>query len=172
MKIVLVGYMGSGKSTVGVLLAQQLELPFIDLDAFIEAQEGMKISELFERKGVVYFRKLERTALEALKRSSDSFVLATGGGAPCYGDNMTLINEFANGVVYLKLSIPNLIERLSVEKEKRPLIAHLSKEQMEEFVRKHLFERSYYYNMAAVVIDTSGKTPLEVSTAIQKDMLL
>ena len=168
MKIVLIGYMGSGKSTVGALLAKQLAIPFIDLDSYIETLTAMTVSELFEKKGAIYFRKLERQALETLLSSENSCVLATGGGAPCYGDNTAFIKIHADQLVYLKLSVESLVKRLSIEKDKRPLIAHLDALEMEDFIRKHLFERSFYYNQANLVCQIKEASAQEIAVEIKE----
>lgn len=83
MKVVLLGYMGSGKSTVGIKLAKKLSLPLIDLDHFIEEKEQMSIGELFQNKGEIYFRKQEMSYLEFLLSSSEAMILSLGGGTPC-----------------------------------------------------------------------------------------
>ena len=159
MKIVLLGYMSSGKSSVGKLLAKQMQYDFIDLDHYISENEGMPISEIFNLKGELYFRKKEKEYLEKILRSSTTtnLVLSLGGGTPCYYNNMRLILE-QTGInsVYLKVNIETLLQRLWKEKEHRPLIAHYKdKEGLEEFIRKHLFERQFYYLKAQHVIDVS-----------------
>ena len=128
MKLVLVGYMGSGKTTTGKILAERLGIPFIDLDHYISEKLGMSITDLFKNKGAVFFRKVEREALLHLGHSDDSFVLSTGGGTPCFGDNLENMKVFPNTiVVYLKLSIPELVTRLEGEMDQRPLLAGLDK---------------------------------------------
>lgn len=166
MKIVLVGYMGSGKTTVGKWLAQALKVPFIDLDAFIEETYNDKVSEIFAKKGVIFFRKAERKALEYIATHYKAYVLATGGGAPCYGDNMKFIKEMAQQTIYLKVRLATLAMRLEREKENRPLIAHLSKKALPEFLGKHLFERAIFYNQAGLVVDATDKDPAAVSKKI------
>lgn len=166
MKIVLVGYMGSGKSTLGPLLADRLGIPFIDLDHHIETKIGLSISEIFEQKGAIFFRKQERKVLEELCAGQDDFVLATGGGAPCYGDNMTYMKSHSDQIIYLKLSVASLLARLTPSKQHRPLIAHLEGEALEDFLRKHLFERAFYYNQAQIVLDMEGKEPSQSLTDI------
>lgn len=163
MKVNLLGYMGVGKSTLGQLLAETLDLHFIDLDSYIEKMEEISISELFERKGEIYFRKAESIALEEIIAKKEDFVLSLGGGTPVYGNNMKNIIE-APGVtsVYLKLNIHHVVEKLFQQKESRPLIAHYTdKIEFEEFVRKHLFERQQFYYMADHVLDVTDKTPSE-----------
>jgi len=170
MKIVLVGYMGSGKSTIGRLLANKLAVAFIDLDDYLEAEYGMTIKDIFDKKGIIFFRKAERNALKELVKSTESYVLATGGGAPCYGDNMKLITASSDAVVYLKMNIPDLIVRLLPERSQRPLISHLKESEMAEFLGKHLFERAPYYNQASIVLSVQQQSPEAVVIQIQKDL--
>ncbi|NNK18142.1 MAG: shikimate kinase [Maribacter sp.] len=148
MKIVLVGYMGSGKSTIGKLLADNLDYKFIDLDAYIEHSEKMEIPQIFKSKGEIYFRKKEFEYLNEILNTKDDFVLSTGGGTPCYGENMLAILKATPNVFYLKVSIALLINRLIEEKEQRPLISSIPNEELPEFIGKHLFERSYFYSQA------------------------
>ena len=92
MRIALVGYMGSGKSTVGKLLSERMSIPFIDLDKVIETREGKTIAALFGEKGETYFRQLESNALIEILSQNTPFILATGGGTPCFLDHMHLLN--------------------------------------------------------------------------------
>lgn len=159
MKTVLIGYMGSGKSSVGKKLAEILKIPFKDIDTEIEKHEGISISEIFREKGEIYFRTLESKILKKLLSQSESFVLATGGGTPCYGENMALMagKEDVN-TVYLKTPLAILTSRLFLEKDKRPLLAHLkTTEELNDFIRKHLFERIYYYNQSKYVVDNKAE---------------
>lgn len=159
MNIILIGYMGSGKSTIGKKLSEILNLELIDLDDYIQKMENLTISQIFATKGEIYFRKKEHFYLnELLKR--DDLILSLGGGTPCYGDNMSVILNAAHAhSIYLKSSIPNLVQRLSAEKLKRPLIAHLkTDEELTEFIGKHLFERSFFYNQSHQTIVTDGKS--------------
>lgn len=167
VKIILVGYMGSGKSTVGAALAKKLNLPFFDLDTYIEKAEEQSITALFESEGQIGFRKKEHLHLSALLENEHNFVLATGGGAPCYGGNMKVIVEATPNVFYLRVSIPELVSRLAPEKAGRPLIAHLSEDEMPEFLGKHLFERSHFYAEAHYTIACDKKTTDEISSEIE-----
>ena len=155
MKIVLIGYMGSGKSSVGKRLAEVLEIPFKDIDTEIVKQEGSSISEIFSKKGEIYFRIIENKILKDLLSQPESFVLATGGGTPCYGDNMAVMVEKEDVMtVYLKTPLDVLTFRLFQEKTNRPLLAHLkTEEELNDFIRKHLFERVYYYNQSKFIIE-------------------
>ena len=165
MKIVLMGYMASGKSTVGKLLARQLGADFIDLDEYIEAQEKKSISTIFLEKGEIYFRKLEHQMLTKVLDENPSMVLSTGGGTPCYGNNMQTILEHADHSVYLQLPIPELVDRISKEKEQRPLVRNIADADLPEFIGKHLFERIPYYSLATHVVDCGGK---DVETVVKE----
>ena len=149
--------MGSGKSTVGRSLSAKLALNALDLDDHIVKREALSISEIFQRKGEIYFRKLEGQYLKELLESEEKFILSLGGGTPCYGNNMDRILKTGSSV-YLKAGLNTLVERLKKEKESRPLIASLSEEQLTEFVAKHLFERRAFYERANFVVETDGKT--------------
>jgi len=157
MKVILMGYMGCGKSTIGKHLATTLQYEFVDLDSFIQKKEGSTIPEIFNNKGEIYFRKKENLYLKELLNEQKNLVLSLGGGTPCYGENMKAINNAEQALgFYLKASIPILVERLRMEKNERPLIDHLENDdELKEFVGKHLFERSYYYNQAqnTIIID-------------------
>lgn len=160
MILVLIGYMASGKSTFGRILAEKLHYEFIDLDDYIEKNEKSTISDIFKLKGEIHFRKLETQYLKELLESKKDLVLSLGGGTPCYSSNMNLILE-SNDVksIYLKASIPTLMARLKNEKGKRPLVAHIETDDMlAEFIGKHLFERSPFYSMANVTITTDNKS--------------
>ncbi|WGF92640.1 shikimate kinase [Aequorivita marisscotiae] len=168
MKIILIGYMGSGKSSVGKKLASVLNLPFKDLDTEIEQSENLSVSEIFSQKGEIYFRKTENKVLKTLLKQAGSFVLATGGGTPCYADSLTFMLEEPNTIlVYLKNSLEVLTNRLLLEKEHRPLLAHLnSEEEVNDFIRKHLFERTFYYNQANIIVESSAKNIAETTEEI------
>ncbi|MCW5517310.1 shikimate kinase [Muriicola sp. Z0-33] len=168
MRIVLIGYMGSGKSTIGKLLAEKLELDFNDLDNYIENKSGTTIPDIFKEKGEIYFRKIEHEYLNEILENESRLVLATGGGTPCYSGNMHAMLERSNAVIYLKMSIPRLIDRLSKEKDERPLIAHLEDKELPEFIGKHLFERSPFYAMAEHTILCDDKRPAEIVSEIQR----
>ena len=156
MKIVLLGYMGSGKSTLGKLLAKDLNLSFTDLDDYIVENEKMSISEIFKNKGEIYFRTIENTYLQKFLLEKDKYVLALGGGTPCYANNMEFIKNKGIKSFYLKASISTLIDRLLSAKQNRPLVANLENEKLPEFVAKHLFERRFYYEQADFTIQVDG----------------
>ena len=107
------GYMASGKSTIGNFLAKKLDFEFLDLDDYIEIQEGLTVKQIFSDKGEIYFRKLETRYLTKLLETEENIVLALGGGTPCYGNNLESILKNGNTIsVYLKASINSIIKRV------------------------------------------------------------
>jgi shikimate kinase len=143
MLIFLVGFMGSGKSTLGQRLARRLGYSFIDMDTRIEGEYGMTINEIFETLGEKAFRDMENQLLEEMFMQENA-VISTGGGLPCTGNNMDLINR--HGVsIYLRLEPSALINRLSRGKSRRPLIRHLSRPELEAFIEAKLREREPVY---------------------------
>ena len=165
MKVVLLGYMASGKSTVGQLLARQLGMEFIDLDEYIEANQKKSVKTIFSEKGEIFFRKLEHQMLAEVLEKGESIILSTGGGTPCYGNNMETILKESDHSIYLNLSIPSLVERLSKAKEERPLVKNIGREELPEFIGKHLFERRPYYMRAKHNLDCNG---LDAETVVEK----
>jgi shikimate kinase len=166
MKIIFLGYMASGKSTIGKEISKKLDMNFIDLDAYISEQEKQSISEIFKIKGEIYFRRIENMYLMKLLNSENDFVLSLGGGTPCYANNMELIQSSKAKSVYIKADIPTLVARLIEEKSARPLVANLENEKMTEFVAKHLFERRFFYEQASIILNTQNKTIQEVISEI------
>ncbi len=160
MNVVLIGYMASGKSTLGRILAKKINYDFIDLDDYIEEKEKRSVSDIFKSKGEIYFRKMETLYLKELLNNKTKLVLSLGGGTPCYSNNMDFIRNITNvKSIYLKASIPTLVARLKKEKSKRPLIAHIETDELlTEFIGKHLFERSHFYNLSEITITSDNKT--------------
>ncbi len=150
-RTVLIGFPGSGKSTVGKQLAERLGMAFIDLDVYIEEKYHTAIPLLFEKYGEAAFRTLEYAALcEVLER--EDVVIATGGGAPCHADAMDRINARAESI-YLRLSEDQLVERLRQSKKKRPLTDSLSLPALRQYVHDTLALREPYYLKAHTVWD-------------------
>ena len=159
MKIVLVGYMGSGKTTIGKLLAKELEISFLDLDEVIQDGVGDTIPNIFNAKGEIFFRKKENEYLNAVLSNKNDFILSTGGGTPCYSGNMKTMLDLADHVFYLKISIPGLVKRLIKEKDHRPLIKNIDDGDLPEFIGKHLFERNNFYLKATHIVECDNKAP-------------
>ena len=155
MKVFVVGYMGSGKTQTGYFLAKKLGFKFVDLDILVEEGVGMKIKDIFVEYGEEYFRKIESETLKSVATNNDNIVIATGGGAPCFFDNMKFMNE--QGItVYLKLSAKQLTERLKENKDKRPVISKYNETELAEFIKEHLKEReSRCYSLSHVIADMS-----------------
>lgn len=150
LKIVLVGLPGSGKTTFGKALAKQLNFTFIDLDQVIEQETGNTISQIFEQEGEGRFRELESFYLKKVLEGIEGFILSTGGGTPCFNDNMDLINE--KGVsVYLDVSLEEIIRRLGKDAfGKRPMFSGLGDGEAILKIKNLLASRENYYLQAKI----------------------
>lgn len=164
MKIFLIGFMGSGKTHWGRLLSQKLGIRFFDLDAQVTEHAGKTIPEIFESEGEEQFRLMEKDALHIITESHDSFVMACGGGAPCYFNNIDYMNQ-AGTTVWINAPSGILFERLIKEKNKRPLIKDLTEDQLRNFIHKKFADRKIYYEQANIVVD---EEPVELEKIIQK----
>ena len=172
MKIFLSGYMGSGKSEISQKLSSNLAFPLIDIDDQISLIEELTIPEIFKVKGELYFRRMETQVLEDVLEDPNDLIVALGGGTPCYGTNLDLIKNFPESkMIYLKASVDFLVKRLFKEKAQRPMISHLStQDDLEDFVRKHLFERGYYYNQSDLVVNVENRSPSEIANEIAEKL--
>ncbi len=148
--IFLIGYMGCGKSSVGKKLAKRLKLDFIDIDLSIEQMTGKSIARIFDQEGEDQFRQLERSILVSLC-SRSNIVVATGGGAPCFFDNMMLMNK-SGTTVYIKMHPASLTDRILSSDIERPLVRKFGKEDMPVYIAQHLKEREVFYNTAKITI--------------------
>ena len=157
-KIILLGYMGCGKSTIANRLSKTTHIPFVDLDKIIEEKTNSSINQIFEQHGEIYFRKLEHDVFVELLNAPENIIIGLGGGTPCYANNHELLKGDNVLSIYLKASIETLFERLAANKSKRPLIADKNDDEMKEFIAKHLFDRSFYYNHAQHKVVVDGKT--------------
>lgn len=149
--VYIIGFMGSGKTTVGKRLAAGLRWKFIDLDERIESHLGMSIPEIFQQEGEEYFRKAESNVLRELDTGPGT-VISTGGGTPCSENNMKYMLE-TGLTIYLKLTPEQLSSRLSGSAGNRPLLNNLSADDLTGFVVRKLDERESWYNRAALIID-------------------
>lgn len=152
-RIFLIGYMGVGKTTAGRELARVLNLEFIDLDHFIQNRYNKTIAQIFEEVGESGFREIEHKILKEVSDFED-VVVSTGGGAPCFFDNINVMNE-SGTTVYLKASPDLLADRLDTCKEKRPLIKDKSKDELLAFISENLVKRESFYSQAKIVFENS-----------------
>ena len=157
--------MGSGKTLVSKELSILNNFKIFDLDTEISKQNNRSITEIFKEKGEIFFRKTEKEVLEKILSSEKNIILSLGGGTPCYYNNIDLINEKTISV-FLKTNVKTLAQRLSSEKDKRPLIQNISNEDLPEFIAKHLFERNPFYNQAKITINTDNLSAREIAEEI------
>ena len=167
-RIFLIGYMGSGKTTIGKLVAKQLGYSFVDMDAHIEEKQFKTVSQIFAEKGEPEFRLLEQKCLHEVA-DFENVVISTGGGAPCFFDNIEYMN--AHGLsIYLKLTANELAERLElVGINKRPLLAGKSSTELRQFIAEALSKREPFYSKATYAL--SGDINLvvnEISELVKK----
>lgn len=151
MRVFLVGYMASGKTTVAKKLAKALNLAVVDLDAEIEKTSGMSIPELFKTEGEMGFRKRERAELRKWLEKDD-FVMATGGGTPCFFESMDEMNG-AGTTVYLQMAPKAIVDRVLASKDERPILKGLTAEKMLEKVEKQLEKREAFYSRANLIFN-------------------
>ncbi len=154
MNIFLIGFMGSGKTTIGKMLAAKLKFTFVDLDSEIELSRGMEISMIFSKMGEQSFREMERDTL-ALFIKNDNQVLSVGGGLPCFHNNIETMN--CNGVtVYLKMSLEAILLRLlqlpETSRLSKPLLANKTKDELSGYIKITLIKREPFYNQARIVV--------------------
>lgn len=164
MLIYLIGYMGSGKTTVGKKLAVRLGYSFLDLDKKIENKYKISIPDLFTKYDEDIFRKLEQETLHDTINLTNT-VISTGGGTPCFYNNMELINKHGLSV-YLKMHPKSLCDRLIKSKKKRPLIANKSPKEIMDHITNHLSEREFYYNQSTMTIKGESLDIAELSKSI------
>lgn len=167
-KIILLGYMGVGKSTLGKLLSERLGQNFYDLDTTIEEAFELPVHTIFKTKGELAFRKEEKNQLHKVLGQEEDLILSLGGGTPFYYDNADFVfdqKEFKT--IYLSSALQNLTKRLFIEKDERPLISHLQSEaELEDFIRKHLFERHHVYDRAIHKISVDENSPNVIADEI------
>ncbi len=158
--------MGSGKTTTARLLGKAAEIPHLDLDEIIENNTKKSVPELFKEEGEIKFRRLEHDSLKELLDSDADFVLALGGGTPCYANNHLMMQREDVISIYLKTGIAEVIQRVKAQGNTRPLLSGKDDEELQSFIGQHIFERSYFYNHAKHVVHTDGKTPEQVANEI------
>jgi shikimate kinase len=169
MRIFLIGFMGSGKSTAGKRLAMRLKYSFIDMDRVIEEESGMPINRIFDEKGEEEFRRMEHELIKRISGMED-VVVSTGGGVPCRWDNMEIINK--NGIsIYLKMTAEDLLNRLKGSKYERPLIRDLSTAELAEYINEKLKEREPFYLKSKYIIDGTEPDIPEIINLIFKEAI-
>lgn len=169
-KLILIGYMGCGKSTISVELSKKLKIPAIDLDQIIEKNQNLSVQKIFETKGELFFRKLENQLFTELILSNEQMIISTGGGTPCYFNNHLLLKNDGVISIYLKASIETLFSRLKNNVKNRPLLSNFDEIEAKEFIAKHLFERNYYYNQASKTVIVDHLTVAEVVNEISSTL--
>ena len=152
-RIILIGYMGSGKTTVGKVLSRELNLPFYDLDWYIENRMHKSIHQIFEEKGEEGFRKIERNLLHEVAEF-ENVIISCGGGTPCFFDNIGYINQQGESG-YLKCRADVLSAHLRMGKTIRPLLLNKTNEEVELFISEQLAQRESFYSQAKHIIDVS-----------------
>lgn len=165
MRIYLIGFMGSGKTTFGKKLARKMGYDFLDMDKLIEQIEGVSVAELFSVKGETYFRKMESDVLHSTVVHKHA-VISCGGGTACYFDNMDWMQE--KGItVYLNVKADRLYGRLKTRRAKRPLIAALNDAQLKDYIFQKLSERETFYLQAKLIIDPEKVSAKKASELIK-----
>lgn len=166
--IILIGFMGAGKTTVGKLLADALAMPFIDSDEWIMQQEQMSVTGIFETKGEAYFRGCERAFCLQLANVKPAIV-SVGGGLPCYEDNIMILNKIGL-VIYINTSLLTLTNRLKNDRENRPLLRHMKDDELFRYAEDLIAKRKVFYKMAQLIVPNETNKPNDVVEKIKKEL--
>ena len=172
IRIIIIGYMGAGKTTVGKALSKELGIPFYDLDWYIESRMHKTVAQLFAERGEEGFRKVERNMLHEVAEFED-VVISCGGGTPCFFDNMEYLNQQGE-TVYLKADPEVLYGHLLMGKTVRPLLVGKSKEELLAFIREQLEKREPFYTKAKYTLDVSlmdNYEKIKISVAKVRELL-
>jgi len=167
MRIFLIGFMGCGKSTMGRALAASLNLTFIDLDTFLEERYFRTIPQIFAEEGEENFRRKERKVLEEVS-SFDNVIIATGGGAPCFYDNMELMNN-SGFCIFLDVEVDSLVNRLIHAKTERPLIKGKSPDELRLFIQGMMQKRRPFYETARYILKGKEIFPEQVLELVRME---
>ena len=169
MMLVLVGYAGSGKSSLAKRLAKALGVGYVDTDTLVEQSVGATIADIFHYEGEEYFRSVERNVLDSTAEE-DNIIVSTGGGLPIFGDNMQKISELGLSI-YLRRTPKNIMSRLSpYGRQKRPKFRGLNDEELLAFMTTHMAEREPIYSKADVVIDCDQMSDDEIINLIMRNL--
>ena len=152
-RIILIGYMGAGKTTVGKALAKELRMPFYDLDWYIESRMHKTVKAIFDERGEAGFRKIEHNMLHEVAEFED-IIISCGGGTPCFFDNIDYMNRQGE-TVYLKATPEVLYGHLKMGKTIRPLLLNKTADEVQVFIREQLAQRESYYSKAKYVLDVN-----------------
>ena len=166
-RIILIGYMGAGKTTIGRALSKELGITFYDLDWYIENRRHKKVAQIFAEQGEEGFRQIEHNMLHEVAEFED-IILSCGGGTPCFFDNIDYMNSLAQ-VVYLRCEPEVLHRHLLMGKVERPLLKGKSPDELIGFIREQLATREPYYNKAQYQLDVSLMDNFEkIKTTVDK----
>lgn len=156
--IYIIGYMGSGKTTIAKELSNMLKLPYVDTDKEIQKKTNYTINEIFKKFDEIYFRKKEKEILTSITGNK---IVSTGGGLPIYSDNMRYIKK--NGIsIYLKTPIQILYNRLKNSSDNRPLIQNIKNSDLKKFINKQIKQREYFYKQANYILETKDLSKEEI----------
>ena len=166
MKVILIGYMGSGKSVIAKRLAELLDFRFIDTDEWIEARSCKTIPQIFSEEGEASFRTKEKECLEFLVDQED-IVLATGGGMPCFNQSIDLMLELGE-TIYLKATVDTLVARLWQGRSGRPILKDFKhKDELQDFISDHLSNRISFYERAKYIVQVDDKSVEQIAQEIK-----
>ncbi len=166
MKVFLIGFMASGKSTVGEELAKVLGYNFIDLDTFIEQKHNKTIKMIFEYFGEDHFREIENDALREIAEFDGNIIVASGGGTSCFYNSVDFMNSVGI-TIYLRAEVTELVSRLIASKKDRPLLWGKSEEELNNYILRVLEERKKYYEKARITVDISSLDVNDMANTIK-----
>ena len=167
IRIIIIGYMGAGKTTVGNALSRQLGIPFYDLDWYIETRMHKSVAQIFEEKGEEGFRKIEYNMLHEVAEF-ENVIISTGGGTPCFFDNMEYLNQQGD-TIYLKATPEVLYGHLKMGRTVRPLLLNKTQEEMQAFISQQLAQREPFYSQAHYTLDVNLLDSHEkIKTSVQR----
>jgi len=166
VNIILLGYMGSGKTSLGRHLSTRMGMRFVDTDSAIERQTERSVPVIFRDFGEQYFRTLEKNIIQEL-RQQDNLLIATGGGLPCFNDMMNMLKELGT-TVYLERSAKELAHRILHSPQPRPLIEHDSMEELTSFIQDMLSVRSHFYEQAHIIATRNDQQPHRLTQLIHR----
>ncbi|MBM3922346.1 MAG: shikimate kinase [Sphingomonadales bacterium] len=166
MRIYLIGFMGAGKSFWGPRLAREAGFRFFDLDQVLEESQGERIDTIFSQHGEEAFRQLEKDCLHLLTESHTQFVMACGGGTPCFLNNIEYMKQ-SGKVVWVNPAVETIAQRLTTARQQRPLLQSVTDEELLGYIQKKMADRRLYYEQADLRID---EEPIDLS-AVLKSLL-